>query len=259
MTLFGADFKTKVQRALVAKHQGLDLTGLTTKELLLQLFHEDRDAYNRLMLEIFTPKYDPEREAIIRRQRELDQIDFRGDSSVEADKTFANFFMAGNNSTLADAYGGTGAWARGMSPYLLTLSGPSGVGKTHLALAAAQVVLHRDQPIIYRTEKALLDELHQAMRKGEYGPAEVMRQFTEIPWLVLDDLGAGAVSEWDKAHMDQLVNLRWQGTAAQLRTLVTTNLVGENMTPRMASRLGDIHVGKAILIKALDYRRNKKP
>lgn len=254
MTLFG-DFKRNVQLAYVAKHQGLDISGLSLTDLLAQLYNEDRETYNRLMLEMFTHKPDPEREANIRRVRELDKVDFHGDSSIDTEKRFETFFLAGNRPTLSAAYTAAGEWVRGLSPYLLTLSGPPGVGKTHLALAAAYEVFHRDQPIIYRTEKGLLDQMHQAMRKGEEGPVQIMGELIEIPWLVLDDLGAGAVSDWDKTQMDQLINLRWQGTAAQKRTLVTTNLVGEHMSPRMASRLSDIHVAKAILIRAQDYRR----
>ena len=255
MTLF-QNLRKKLQRHLIATYQGIKpFETLTTRELLRELCENDRVAYQHLMTDMFTHQPDPEREAMIREQRQRDHIDFDGDSSLDTSCRFDQFVLDPDIPTLLLAFDAAGAWAHGLGPYLVTLSGPPGVGKTHLALAAAREVMEHDHPIIYRTEKGLLDQLHQAMRKDEDGLAGVMQEVAEIPWLVLDDLGAGAVSEWDKTHIDQLINARWQGIAAQLRTLVTTNLVGSSLSPRIASRLGDVHNAKAILIRAPDYRR----
>ena len=259
-SLFGTDFRAKILRAMVGRRQGWDaatMEGLSTKELLDEVRRKDPELSKRLIADMFRETYDLQREASITRANVLDGIYANSDASIPGEQTFETFHIPDQHTQgLTDAFAAAKGWSMGLSPNLLTLAGPPGVGKTHLALAAARARLrppHR--PVLFRTEKAILDELHHGMRDAAQGPPEVMKVYAEGSWLVIDDLGAGATSEWDKAQIDDLINQRWIGAAQGLHTLITTNLTGQSMPPRIASRLGDVHVARTVVVRASDYRQ----
>jgi chromosomal replication initiation ATPase DnaA len=141
-------------------------------------------------------------------------------------------------------------WAAGTLPNLVTLAGPPGVGKTHLAGAAAQVVADGHHQLLYRSEHDLLEDF----RPGR-NPEEAEYAYREVPWLIIDDLGVEALTGWGKAVMDQVVDARWRGAATGLRTLITTNLLSKDLPPRLASRLGDRSRALVVQVAAEDYRR----
>ena len=68
----------------------------------------------------------------------------------------------------------------------LTISGPTGVGKTHLAKAAIIELLLAGEPVYY--SRAV--ELNKELRNFEDGAADKYRNMlSKIEWLVLDDVG----------------------------------------------------------------------
>ena len=149
-------------------------------------------------------------------------------------------------------------WADGMVPQLLTLTGNTGVGKTHLAQAAHLVLMRRGEDVVFQTEASLLTRLHSAMRPdAPFSVEVVLNEVMSTPWLILDDLGVTAQGEWDRSTMDTLINVRWQGAQRRLHTLITTNLTGADLPERMASRLRDTQWAKAVVIQAVDYRTSR--
>jgi DNA replication protein DnaC len=87
-----------------------------------------------------------------------------------------------------------------------------------------------------------------------FSPEEVLQEVMTAPWLILDDLGAAPLGEWDRGQMDGIIDARWAGAKGKLRTLITTNLVGDQMPKRMTSRLKDAKYGKILVIRAADFR-----
>ena len=144
-------------------------------------------------------------------------------------------------------------WAIGTDVGSLLLAGSPGVGKTHLALAAARVLLERDQEIVYRQETALISDIRARFSSGTAD--DLIDVFSTVKWLVLDDMGQASLTSTYAAIVDQIIDARWRGAPA-LNTLVTTNLLSGDMSPRIASRLGDVSRGSAVMIKAEDYRRS---
>ena len=145
----------------------------------------------------------------------------------------------------------TRAWMGASGPPLLTLSGPPGTGKTHLAQGAVD---HLQQTpslsrLAYFTEGQLVQYFREGIRYNNVGRR--MDAVCRVDWLVVDDLGEQAKGDWDRGRVDELINVRWE---EGLRTMFTTNLLGPDMPPRIASRLGDTERGLVVTIDAADYR-----
>lgn len=152
---------------------------------------------------------------------------------------------------VAQAELATKEWMGATGPPLLTLSGPPGTGKTHLAQGAVVHLQETPGPyrLAYFTEGHLVQYFREGIRHNDVGRR--MDAACRVDWLVVDDLGEQAKGDWDRGRVDELINVRWE---EGLRTMFTTNLLGPDMPPRIASRLGDTERGVVVTIEALDYR-----
>lgn len=152
------------------------------------------------------------------------------------------------------------AMAQGKTEFtLLTIAGPRGVGKTHLVIALSWDAIIRGFYVEYRQAATLLEELRQCysltpkqIERRELSFTEVMESFLNCDILVIDDLGAQKETDWAAEKMDHIIDHRWLN---RLPLVVTTNALSEDLPPRIADRLGDIHRGKVVQIVAKSYRR----
>ncbi|MFL5804965.1 MAG: ATP-binding protein [Roseiflexaceae bacterium] len=166
------------------------------------------------------------------------------------DKTFATFnpFVPGLREVVPRirAYAGKpDGW--------LTLLGPYGTGKTHLAAAIANEVLNREEQVLFAVVPDLLDHL-----RATFGPQstvaydERFESVRSVPLLILDDLGTESATAWAREKLYQVINHRYN---YRLATVITTNLKPEAIEPRIYSRLCDPACGAIMTIIAQDYRR----
>ena len=166
------------------------------------------------------------------------------------DKTFATFnpFVPGLRAVIPTIR----TYARQPDGWL-TLLGPYGAGKTHLAAAIAHEALERGAIVLFAVVPDLLDHL-----RATFGPQstvaydERFELVRSVPLLILDDLGAESATPWAREKLYQLINHRY---AHRLATVVTTNLKPEAIEPRIYSRLCDPAVGMLLTLHAPDYRR----
>lgn len=167
-----------------------------------------------------------------------------------ADKTFATFnpFVPGLRVVLPQVL----AYAQQPVGWL-SLLGPYGVGKTHLAAAIANEVLARDEPVLFVVVPDLLDHL-----RATFGPDSTVsfdtrfEQVRTTPLLILDDLGTESATPWAREKLYQLLNQRYN---LRLATVITSNLKPDQLDPRISSRMCDPACGRIIAISAADYRR----
>jgi len=137
----------------------------------------------------------------------------------------------------------------------LTLFGGTGVGKTHLAAAAANERLAAGDRVCFAVVPELLDVLRASYRDdGEASFESIFRSLKEVDLLILDDLGAHQSTEWASEKLYQLCASRYLRSAP---TLITMNVLPDDLDPRLASRLLDSQRGVALHVKAKDYRTDQ--
>lgn len=167
----------------------------------------------------------------------------------------------------------------GSSEKGLLFMGPSGVGKTHLAVAALKELIHRGHAGLFCDYRELLKEI-----QASYNPAsestemKILEPIRTVGILVLDDLGASKPSDWVRDIVGIVLNARYNENRT---TIITTNYLdnppaegeparlpgGKLITPtredsleqrigsRMRSRL--FEMCRTIEVSAPDFRREK--
>jgi DNA replication protein DnaC len=117
----------------------------------------------------------------------------------------------------------------------LLLMGPSGVGKTHLAVASLKELIRRGHAGLFCDYRELLKEIqasyNPASESTEMGILEPVRT-AEV--LVMDDLGASKPSAWVLDIIGLVLNARYNERRV---TILTTNYFDEVPNIEPAPRL----------------------
>jgi DNA replication protein DnaC len=136
----------------------------------------------------------------------------------------------------------------------LVLSGPVGVGKTHLGVAIAQFAIEQHMMNAYfAAVPDLMDHLRSAFAPGATeGYDERFEEIRNAQLLVLDDLGTENATPWAQEKLYQIINHRY---IERLPTVITTNVDLRKIDDRVASRMLDHRLSTHVDIDATDYRR----
>jgi len=161
----------------------------------------------------------------------------------------------------------------------LLLMGPSGVGKTHLAVAALKELIRRGHGGLFCDYRELLKEI-----QASYNPASestemgILEPVRAAELLVLDDLGASKPSAWVLDIIGLVLNARYNErrmtilttnyfdetgaveTGAQLpggrRVVVKEDTLADRIGARMRSRL--FEMCRTVGLDAPDFRREAR-
>jgi DNA replication protein DnaC len=116
----------------------------------------------------------------------------------------------------------------------LLLMGPSGVGKTHLAVASLKELIRRGHAGLFCDYRELLKEI-----QASYNPASestemsILEPIRTVEVLVLDDLGASKPSAWVLDIIGLVLNARYN---ERRMTILTTNYLDEVSNAEPAPR-----------------------
>ena len=158
----------------------------------------------------------------------------------------------------------------------LLFSGPSGVGKTHLAVAALKELLRRGHQGLFCDYRELLKEIQASYNpSSETTEMAILDPIRNAEVLVLDDLGASKPSDWVRDVVGIVLNSRYNDRRT---TIITTNYVDAaeekeaslpngrkilNRQETLADRIGDrmrsrlYEMCRTVEIFAPDFRRER--
>src|SRR6201987_5348746 len=117
----------------------------------------------------------------------------------------------------------------------LLLMGPSGVGKTHLGVAALKELIRRGHAGLFCDYRELLKEI-----QASYNPASestemsILEPIRTVEVLVLDDPGASKPAAWVLDIIGLVLNARYNERRV---TILTTNYFDESPSTEPAPRL----------------------
>lgn len=143
----------------------------------------------------------------------------------------------------------------------LLLTGPCGVGKTHLAVSTLKGLIEKGIPCLFYDFRDLLKEIQDSYNPvSKSSELSILSPVYEAEVLVLDELGASKPTDWVLDTMTQIINTRYNERKV---TIFTSNYMDEPANPneesltervgvRLRSRLYEMC--KTVIIKGADYR-----
>jgi len=102
--------------------------------------------------------------------------------------------------------------------------GPSGTGKTHIALGLGLAACQKGMPVSFVTASSLVHELMEA--RDEKRLLRLQRQLAKVKLLIIDELGFVPLSKTGAELLFELISQRYERGS----TLITSNLPFEEWT-----------------------------
>lgn len=118
--------------------------------------------------------------------------------------------------------------ASGIEKQGMFLTGFTGTGKTHLAIAVLQEWMQNGHTGAFYTVPELMLQLRRLIDENK-AEAEYIDRLTAVEMLVLDDLGAEKDSEWVLERLFMIINNRYIHGRI---TVITSNLMLEELEQR---------------------------
>ena len=144
-------------------------------------------------------------------------------------------------------------WSRDPTGWIVVTGNP-GSGKTHLSIAAAQIVADTRKSVAFTTVAELLDRL----RRNSFADHQdnTLQELQLAQLLVLDDMGIERTTPFAEEKLYLIINYRYERATP---TIITTNLNPEQLCrirPQTASRMFDYRNTLHIQMESPDYRAN---
>ncbi len=112
--------------------------------------------------------------------------------------------------------------------------GSTGLGKTHLSLAIANVVINRGFSVIYGTAQNILSDLQNENFGRDDNLRYYERAVLNCDLLILDDLGTEFKNAYTVACLYNIINTR---LSAKLPTIISTNFTFDELEEKYDQRI----------------------
>jgi DNA replication protein DnaC len=141
----------------------------------------------------------------------------------------------------------------------LLFMGNSGVGKTHLAIAALKDLIRRGHTGYFCEYGSLLREIQSSYRaESEVTEIRLLDPILSAEVLVIDDLGCIKPSDWVRDTIGYILNTRYVQASRDLSqprcTIITTNFLDTPKSLGDATKQSDVRRGTTIQEDALWQR-----
>lgn len=141
--------------------------------------------------------------------------------------------------------------------YMFAMLGKTGNGKTHLAVAMLREWCTCENPnCFYITEKALFDELVEALSSKKISTEQIVEKYTKYEALIIDEIGRSEPSAYKKENLLAIVTNRLD---RKRKTVIIGNLTLEAFKDyfpdAVVSRMSE--GGRSFILREEDYRRRR--
>lgn len=147
-----------------------------------------------------------------------------------AQKTFDDYEVTPDNEK---AVRGARWFVREKPERGLYLYGGYGSGKTFLASLIAREYMLDFKSVIFGDVPSLMQNIKATFDDPKKNAAEILARYCDCDLLVLDDLGAGQITEWNIAQLYQIVNDRYN---TGLPIVVTSNHNLDDLRERLSTK-----------------------
>ena len=138
----------------------------------------------------------------------------------------------------------------------LLFLGKTGLGKTHLSLAIANVVINKGYSVCYGSSQNICDDLQDEHYGRNENLSYTKRQVLESDLLVIDDLGTEIQNQYSVATLYTIINTR---ILSHKPTIISTNCEFEELLEKYDQRITSRLTGEYITFYLFgDDIRNKK-
>lgn len=137
------------------------------------------------------------------------------------------------------------------------MHGDTGLGKTHLSLAIAGVVINKGFGVIYGSAQNLFTKLENE-KFGKTTPSDISAEeaMLECDLLIIDDLGAEFSTQFTVSAVYNIVNTRIsEGKPTIINTNLTAKELEDKYSQRIASRITGTYA--SLLFCGKDIRQQK--
>ena len=119
----------------------------------------------------------------------------------------------------------------------LFITGPMGTGKTHLVAAIANHIMQEGTAVLCMTMIDLLDNIKRTYeknrRRGDSSEEDILNAYKKVPFLIIDDMGKEAATEWAVQKIYAIINARYE---AYMPVIITTNYTDSELVGRLTPK-----------------------